>query len=121
MHFFRGLPLTLRDVLRPKRFIYQYLQELLGKKAYVLLYGSRRAPATSKRYLSWKEWQASVLQDTRFGQGLRESLELARTRGVRREEVQGFDEQNLQHMIGSAWFSEVMRRIEGAGARIEIS
>ena len=120
MHFFRGLPLTLRDVFHPKRFIYQYLEELLGKKAYLRLYGSRRILATAKRYLTWKEWQASILQNTRFGEGLRESLELARTHGIRkREEVQGFDEQNLQHMIDSAWFSEVMKRIEGMGIQIK--
>ena len=121
MHFFRGLPLTLHDVFHPKRFIYQYLEELLGKKAYLRLYGSRRILATAKRYLTWKEWQASILQNTRFGEGLRESLKLARTHGIRKREEHGFDEQNLQHMIGSAWFSEVMKRIEGAGVQIEIS
>ncbi|MBI4122955.1 MAG: hypothetical protein HY458_01160 [Parcubacteria group bacterium] len=110
LYFFRGLELGLRDVLYPKRFIYRYLQELLGKSAFLSLYGSRRIPEQNKTFLTWNEWQANILDHTSFGKELRGATPPSFSLP--------FNVRNLQHVFDVFWLSQVRQTLQEKGVEI---
>jgi hypothetical protein len=115
MAFWRGLPLTLRDVFSPKRYIYQYLQELLGKKAYKSLYGKHVSALPGSEYVTWAEWQKQVLQDTRFGKEVREEAgrlsEFPFLAEICNPDV-------LHHSLDAFWMLEVFKKVKQRGVQI---
>jgi hypothetical protein len=119
LQFFRGLEMDFRDVFTPKRFIYRYLEELLGKSAYAALYRGqeKHVSASSLPSLTWAQWQEHVLSSTVFGRELREQ---ANTRPYLQKE-RDWNPSNFQHALGMVWLQYVLSEVEGMGVSVEIS
>ncbi|MBU1014875.1 hypothetical protein KKI17_00330 [Patescibacteria group bacterium] len=118
--FFRGLEMDFRDVFSPKRFIYQYLEELLGKKAYAELYKGQERRVQNASPLTWAQWQEDVLSNTVFGRELREAAIAGGL--LRRFEVEDiWNRSDLQHVLGPVWVQYVFEEIEGLGVSVEVS
>ena len=69
MHFFKGLEINLIDVLKPKRFIYRYLKELIGKDNFKNLYSIGNQDHRNKAKF-FGNWEEKIVQNTKFGQEL---------------------------------------------------
>jgi len=116
--FFRGLEMNWKDVFAPKRFIYRYLQELLGEKAYRDLYvhQEQRLPQRGSS-LTWRQWQENMLSDTLVGQELREKAREALARFPKKLDCNLAD---VQHVLGLVWVHYVFAELEELGVAIEI-
>ncbi len=120
LQFFRNLEMTLRDVWDPKRFIYWYLEELLGKKAFKELYIRQVERVQDISRLTWTQWQENVLSNTQLGQELREVALKSGLRsklGVERD----WNPSDFQHVLSLAWLQYVFSEVERLGVRVEFS
>ncbi len=66
--FFRGFEMNLLDVIRSKRFLYRFLEELLGAKTYRDLYKAdtgKQLPAPKT-----ETWQKLFIRETSIGRAL---------------------------------------------------
>ncbi|MDP2641220.1 MAG: asparagine synthase-related protein [Candidatus Yanofskybacteria bacterium] len=119
MNFFRGLELGLRDVFQPKRYIYQYLQEVLGKKHYERLYRSPEKYLPRVPYLNWQEWQKHVLFGTIFWSELRKEVRGGDDLGILgRTSGQLLNQESPYHIIDLYWLQNVLRKVEELGVII---
>ncbi len=108
--FFRSLEMGWRDVIWPKRFIYGYLKELMGHKAYANLYPSQ-APPAAKNALTKEAWDQDMLANTALGRQLTDiahdvDLSLFST----------FKQTNLQHHVSWYWLKRVRERLDKSSA-----
>jgi len=116
--FFRGLEMNLKDVFAPKRFIYQYLRELLGEKAYRDLYVRQEQRLAQKSSsLTWRQWQENMLSSTLLGQALLEKAKKGLAGFPKKIDC---DLTNLQHVLGVVWIHYVFAELEELGVRVEI-
>ncbi|MFH1968262.1 MAG: asparagine synthase-related protein [bacterium] len=76
IHFFRGMETSLIDALKPKRFTYRYLEELIGKDNYERLYSSPRKDFLKKSepYLNFRQYQSAIINETNFGSDLKAAV-----------------------------------------------
>jgi hypothetical protein len=120
LQFFRGLEMNFRDIFAPKRFIYRYLEELLGKSAYNELYRGQARHAPDASSLTWTQWQENVLANTVFGRELREE---AIVRGLPKQfqAETDWNPSDLQHHLGLYWVNRVLFELEGLGVVVKIS
>ena len=96
-----------RDVIWPKRFIYQYLKELMGRKAYANLYTSRSTPAMPGA-LKKEAWDREILTQTVLGKQLSDTAH-----DVDRDIFPRFRRENLQHHISWYWLKHIRGKLVG--------
>lgn len=118
LHFFRGLELNWRDTLAPKRFIYAYLRELLGKQPFAKLYGKRVLPLAKRKehYATFAEWQKDILEHTMFGKALGEYSSAK----PEIRDLFSFNPDNLQHAFDLYWLGKVVERVQSFGIEVKI-
>lgn len=119
--FFRHLEMNLSDVLKPKKFIYRYLEELYGKKQYRKLYllEKKEYQSKSESFLNWADWQKAVIQDTKFGQELKKETEkINLPRDFVKEIKNSCDLFNIQHLIGIFWFKSILEKVKNLGIEL---
>ncbi|MDO8470746.1 MAG: asparagine synthase-related protein [bacterium] len=122
VHFFRGLELGIRDVFWPKRYIYRYLQELLGASHFNSLYGSQERFLPQVQYLNWQEWQKKTLFRTSFWNEIREEVkENPIVHALEKKSSPFFNKNSLYHIINLYWMQSVLRKIEDGGVAIKIA
>ena len=111
--------MSFQDILAPKRFIYKYLEELLGKSTYQELYKEQAKHAPNASSLTWAEWQENVLANTVFGRELRQqSAEKGFPKQFQAEH--DWNPSDLQHQLGLCWINHVLSRIEGLGVTVTV-
>ncbi len=118
--FFRGLEMDLRDVFAPKRYIYRYLQELWGEKAYKEFYQGQEKRVSAASFLTWAQWQEKVLASTVFGKELREQA-VAGGLPRRFQAERDWNPSDLEHALGLLWTNYVFSEMENCGVLITIS
>lgn len=120
LQFFRGLETGWRDIFTPKRFIYRYLEELLGRKAYAELYIGQEKRVSRVSPLTWAQWQEDVLTNTVLG---KELVEAVRGGGVLRRIHREGERRpaSIQQALGPLWIQHVLSEIEEAGTSVHIS
>lgn len=119
MHFFRGLELNFKDILKPKKFIYRYLQELCGKD-YKKIYSWKEENYQSKSFLTWEKWQEEIIKNTKFGQELTSKIQdidipnkfLEPTR-------EPINLNDIQHVIGLFWLQNILAETKKLGINIK--
>ncbi len=120
LQFFRSLEMTLQDVWDPKRFIYRYLEELLGTKAFKELYIRQAERVQDISRFTWTQWQEHVLSNTQLGQELREvalKSELRNQLGVERD----WNPSDFQHVLSLAWLQYVFSEVEELGVNVIVN
>jgi len=121
--FFRHLEMNLVDVLKPKKFIYRYLEELYGKKQYKKLYllKNEEYQSKSESFLTWEDWQKAVIQDTKFGQELKKETEKINLPRDFIERIKNScDLFNIQHLLGIFWLKSILEKIKNLGIELII-
>lgn len=119
INFFRGMELTLMDSIYPKRYIYRYLKELLGVKAFKTLYGSRGNPPKNVHYLTWQEWQKEAAENTTFGKELFKNAERTFTEVPFLKEL--WNPYNQVHLLSMFWMGEIISRAKNQGIHVDVN
>ncbi len=120
--FFRHLEMNLGDVLKPKKFIYRYLKEFYSKKQYKKLYSLKKKEYQSKSesFLTWSDWQKAIIQDTKFGQELKEETEKINLPSDFVKRIKNScDFLNIQHLVGIFWFKSILEKVKNLGISIK--
>jgi hypothetical protein len=122
IHFFRGLELSLIDVFKPKRFIYRYLEELLGKSNYKRLYALPKKDflKRSKSLVNIEKWQKAVINETNLGIELKTAVkDMISSNPIlnKFEHLANFDSTYyLNHMF---WLGRMFERVKNMGIDIK--
>jgi len=103
IHFFRRLEMNLADIVKPKRFIYRYLKELLGSKNFKRIY-SFKIKNYKKRIRS-ENWEKKILENTKFGQELQRVVKNANLPSFLK-----YDPANLYNLISVYWFITILKK-----------
>lgn len=102
IHFFRNLEMRWKDVIYPKRYIYNYLKELMGSKNYKKIYSSH--------YISIDniaKWEENIIKNTIFGQ------QLLFERSKEGSFVKYFvKNNNLQNLLSLFWYKKIKKELE---------
>jgi len=104
--YFRGLEMGWRDVWSPKRFIRQYLVELMGVSSFDQIYGraSVNPPVRGKKS---GPWQKEILNQTLFGTQLREGVS-----GLSDHWRRYAESGNMQYTVSLYWLLNIMKRLQ---------
>lgn len=103
--YFRGLELGWRDVWNPKRFIRQYLVELMGKADFKRIYG-RRAWLPPTKGVKSVVWQKDLINQTPFGREILEEISI-----LSEPWLQFTREKKMQFNISLFWLTGLMKKL----------
>lgn len=99
--YFRNLEMNFADTLHPKRYIYKYLNEIIGDKAYNKLY--MKQPQNKNNMMKLAQWENYIINNTNFGYQLTSELS---DKGY-------YDKSNncLQQLLSQYWYLTVKKII----------
>lgn len=123
IYFFRNLEMSCVDVLKPKKFIYRYLRELLGKNNYKRLYSFRTKYffKTPKGFLTYEKWQKKFINETKFGIELKTAVKEMISSNTFLKEFKDFsDSNNVYYLIGIFWLGNVLKKARDLGVNVKI-
>jgi len=103
--YFRGLEMGWRDVWSPKRFISQYLIELMGVYDFDRIYGrsSTTPPVAGKKSAAW---QKELLRSTPFGREI-QSVVLSMPETWKKYAAL----ESMQYSVSLYWFYKIMKKL----------
>jgi asparagine synthetase B (glutamine-hydrolysing) len=121
--FFRDLEMNLSDVLKLKKFIHRYLEELYGNKQYKQIYSLRKKEyqENSEKFLTYRNWQKKIVQETKFGQELNHKTNSINSFSDFTKRIQNsYNPFDIQHLIGVFWFKSILEKVKSFGVDVRI-
>lgn len=117
IHYFRRLEIGLRDVIQPKRFIPQYLEEIMGKKEFKRIYclTGKSYLAKGNIYGNFDYWSGKIIKETKFGQELADA--------VKNADLPLFlddDSLDIWQLAFRYWVINVIKQAEKMGLKISL-
>jgi len=107
--FFRSLEQSFCDTLLPKRYMFKYYRELVGRKAYGRLY-QHKVESKAQKTDDWQRW---VLKNTEIGKALVQGAEpSARALGISPDFLK------LQLPVSLFWYDRVYQSARQQGVTI---
>jgi len=116
-HFFRNLNLNTTDAIFPKRYLYKYLHELIGKKNYKEIYREEVPGFPIKKAIKGYSifWQKEFLS-TRFATEL--SLSIAKDYIRILEELEPIAQTQLGKLLALYWIQYICKKLINEGTKV---
>ncbi len=124
IHFYRGMETHLVDSLKPKRFNYAYLAELIGEENYEKLYASPRKDFLnkSKNYLNLNQYQAAVINETSFGSELKSEVKKMTSENPIMDKFKEFHNFDTLYSLGDLfWLGRMFETAKNMGIEVKYS
>lgn len=115
MHFFKNLEINLLDIIKPKRFIYRFLKEIIGNKNFKKIYSIEKQDLGHKSESSVAWTCDSLFKNTKFGQELSNFIQESDLPLFIKN---NYNLENMDNSISIFWVVEVIRKIKELGVEL---
>lgn len=126
LHFFRNFKIGFFDVLKPKRFIYRYLKEILGEKNYDNIYSLSKKEYereyNSKEELTDEEYYKKVAKSN-FGKELCTAVKKIDFPKSILSKFGNIEERynNNQYLLSFYWINSTLQKARNEGTEVVFS